>query len=117
MNKKAIILGMIAGIASGLIGIGGGLIMVPGMVYYLGVKQHMANATSLTAILPLGAIGAISYACYGNLDLRLAATFAAGGIIGSYLGAAIMPHVNPSVLRRIMGLICIWTAFKIGGIF
>ena len=116
MDRKAILLGIATGICSGLIGIGGGMIMVPGMVFFLGVKQHMANATSLTAILPLALVGAIIYSTYGHFDLHLALTFAAGGVIGGYFGAMLMPHVNGAILRRIMGLLCIWTALKIGGI-
>jgi len=111
---KALLIGGAGGIGAGLIGIGGGIIMVPCMVSFLGLSQHEAHATSLAAIAPLAVISAIVYNSYGNLDVSLAMLFAVGGTVGAYIGSSLMPYIHPSMLKRLLAVICILTALKMG---
>lgn len=102
---KTLLIGVGAGLASGLLGIGGAIIMVPGMVYILGLSQYMANATSLAVVIPIAVVSAAVYQSFGQLDTTLAALFAAGGMAGAYLGAALLPRVQPEHLRRIFSVL------------
>lgn len=102
---KTMLIGFAAGIASGLLGIGGAIIMVPGMVYSLGLSQHMANATSLAVVIPGAVVSAAVYRSFGQLDTGLAALFAVGGMAGAYLGSSLLPKVQPAHLRRIFGVL------------
>ncbi|GMA98533.1 sulfite exporter TauE/SafE family protein [Pelosinus sp. IPA-1] len=111
---KAILIGLLGGLAGGLVGIGGGIIMVPLMLYYLGFSQHAANATSLAAIVPISVIGASIYGFYGNMELTLAGLFAIGGIAGAYLGSALMPHVKPKILQRMLAIVVIAASIRMG---
>ena len=111
---KSISIGVAGGIGAGLIGIGGGIIMIPCMISFLGVSQHKAHATSLAAIAPLAVISAAVYSSYGNLNIYLACLLAAGGVIGAYIGSSLMPHVNATILQRLLGVLCIIMAIKMG---
>lgn len=111
---KSISIGIAGGIGAGLIGIGGGIIMVPCMISFLGLSQHKAQATSLAAIAPLALISALVYNSYGNLNIYLACLLSVGGVVGAYIGASLMPYVNRIILRRLLALICIITAIKMG---
>ena len=111
---KSILIGIAAGIAAGLIGLGGGIIMVPCMISFLGISQHKAQATSLAVIGPLAIISTIVYNSYGNLNIYLACLLSVGGVVGAYIGASLMPYVNKNILRRLLALLCIITAIKMG---
>lgn len=114
---KSVSIGIAGGIGAGLIGIGGGIIMIPGMILFLDLSQHKSQATSLAAIAPLALISAIVYNSYGNLNIYLSCLLSLGGIIGAYIGSSLMPYVNAVILKRILALLCIITALKMGGIF
>jgi uncharacterized membrane protein YfcA len=107
-------IGFIAGIASGLIGIGGAIIMVPGMIYVLGLSQHMASATSLVVIIPGAIISSLVFHSFGQLDVTLTALFAAGGIVGCWAGSLLMPRVQPIILKRIWAVVALGMAIKMG---
>jgi len=111
---KSILIGLAGGVGAGLIGIGGGIIMIPFMISSLGLSQHKAHATSLAAIAPLAVISAAVYSSYGNLNIYLACLLAIGGVIGAYIGSSLMPHVNATILQRLLGGLCIFTAIKMG---
>ena len=111
---KAISVGIAGGLGAGLIGIGGGIIMIPCMISFLGVSQHKAHATSLAAIAPLAVMSAAVYSSYGNLNIYLACVIAVGGVIGAYIGASLMPHINATILQRLLGVLCIIMAIKMG---
>ncbi|CQR73140.1 permease [Sporomusa ovata] len=97
-----------------MIGIGGGIIMIPGMVLFLGLTQYTAHATSLAAIVPLAVISAMVYSTYGNFNITLAILFALGGMLGAYIGSSLMPYVNPNILKRILAVACIVAAVRMG---
>src|SRR5437667_4055658 len=89
----AITIGFVAGTASGLVGVGGGVVMVPGLVIGLAASQYQAHATSLAAIVPIGAVGAIVFAAHGRVDYALAGFLAIGSAAGATLGTRTMPRI------------------------
>jgi len=107
-------IGFAAGILSGLIGIGGAILMVPGMIYFLGISQHMAQATSLAVIIPGAVVSAVVYYSYGQLNIHLSLLFAVGGVVGAYIGSSIMPLIKPDVLRKIFAAVAMAMAIKMG---
>lgn len=89
----AIALGFAAGIASGLLGVGGGIVMVPGLVLGIGLGQHQAHATSLAAILPIGLVGFVVFAVSGDVDYALAGLLVVGALVGAPAGARAMAKI------------------------
>lgn len=82
--------GVIAGVASGLFGVGGGVVVVPALMLVTGMDQRRAAGTSLVAIAPASVVGAVSYGVSGNVHLVSAALLAAGSIAGAQLGVALL---------------------------
>lgn len=120
MNAEMIILilviGLAAGILSGLVGVGGGLIIVPALVFFLGFSQHQAQGTSLGLLmLPVGFLAVMNYYNKGNVEIKvvliMAITFVAGGWLGSKL-ALRMPE---DVVKKFFAVILFYTAFKLLG--
>ncbi len=104
-NKFKIIgFGWIAGVLSGLLGIGGGIVLVPIMVAYLGVNQHTAHGTSLAVIVPTALFGSFIYGLNGNLDFIPALNLAIGSIIGASLGARWMKKIPAKQLKLLFGV-------------
>lgn len=100
-----IAVGVAAGIASGLLGIGGGIVMVPLLVAVLGLTQHRAHATSLAAIVLIAAAGAIRFALDGSIDLVAAGLLAAGGLLGAPLGARTLDRIRERPLMIGFGVL------------
>lgn len=97
-------LGVIAGVAAGMFGIGGGLIIVPFLMLVMKMSQADSVGTSLAAIIPpVGILGAIEYYRAGHVNLKAAALIAVAMLIGTYLGAKLMLGLPPVVARRIYG--------------
>ncbi|MDP8306042.1 MAG: sulfite exporter TauE/SafE family protein [Candidatus Chlorobium antarcticum] len=98
------LIGSTAGVLSGMFGIGGGIIIVPGLVLLLGMTQHTANATSLVALLlPVGILGVLEYYRAGKISMDniwLGLILAVGLFGGAYFGAKIAIHLSGSVLRK-----------------
>ena len=82
-----IIIGVCAGIISGLLGLGGGVFLVPALLLFLDMSIHKAIGISLAVIVPTALSGALKHYHLGNVDLRVAALVAVGGIVGGFLGA------------------------------
>ncbi len=110
MESKALILtllaiGMVSGVTAGLFGIGGGVIIVPALVYLAGFSQHNATGTSLAILLPPVGLGAVlEYYRHGNVDLRAALLVAAGLFVGAWLGAAVSNQMSGPYLRLSFGI-------------
>jgi uncharacterized protein len=102
-----IAVGVIAGLLSGLLGIGGGIVMVPLLVKAMELGQHRAHATSLAAIVIIGAVGAAAFAREGEVDLAVAAFLAIGGLAGAPLGAKVMATAPESKLKVGFGLLSV----------
>jgi uncharacterized membrane protein YfcA len=91
--------GAIGGLASGLFGVGGGIAMVPLLIWLGGLDQRRAAAASLAAIVPTALVGAVGYGLRGHLAIGAAAAVAAGGMVGAWAGARILRIVNLTVLN------------------
>lgn len=102
-----LLIGLIAGVAGGMFGIGGGAIMVPALVILIGMSQKGATGTSIAAqVLPIGLLGALVYLREGNLDLRAAIWLALGLIVGNLLGAVFVnqPFVSDRLVKKLYGV-------------
>ena len=100
-------MGLVAGILSGLLGVGGGIIIVPLLVALVHLSQHQANATSLAAIVPIGAVGALTFALDGEVDLEVAGLLALGALVGAPVGARIMSRIEERPLKIMFGVLMI----------
>ena len=109
-----VIIGLLAGVLSGFVGVGGGLIIVPALVYIMGLSQHEAQGTSLgVLLLPVGILAVMNYYRSGQLDIRYALIIAAAFVAGGYFGskwALVLPDV---VVRRVFGFIMLIGALKL----
>src|SRR5687768_8479044 len=94
-------IGLAAGMLAGLLGVGGGIVMVPAMVLFIGFDQHVAQGTSLLVIIPAAALGSFTHHRHGRLALRDAAALAAGGVLGALLGSVIALSLDEELLQRL----------------
>lgn len=101
----ALPIGLAAGVLSGLLGVGGGIVIVPMLVLLAGSSQKRAQATSLAAVIPIASVGAATYAADGEVSFGLAALIAVGSLIGAPLGARLMSRMSESTLKIIFGCI------------
>jgi uncharacterized membrane protein YfcA len=101
----AIVIGVVVGAVSGVVGIGGGTLFVPALVVFFGMTQIRAQGTSLGALLaPVGILAFYEYYRKGNADLRIALLLALGFVVGGYFGAAGAQHISDLWLRRIFAV-------------
>ncbi len=108
-----LLIGLVAGMFSGLIGIGGGVIIVPALVFLLGYSQHTAQGTTLALLVPpIGLAAALVYWRQGAVDLRAAAFICAGFIGGSLAGARFATQLSDATLERIFGIALLLIALK-----
>lgn len=109
---KILVIGIFTGFFNGLFGSGGGTIVVPAMVFLLGVEEQKAHATAIAVILPLSIISAFIY--YGNsfIDWGLTLNVVLGGVIGGYIGAKILNKFSANALRKIFGASMIIAALR-----
>jgi hypothetical protein len=107
-----LLVGLAVGMVSGVVGIGGGILFVPALIWLVGMDQHRAQGTSLGALLlPVGIFAFLEYYRKGNADLHVALLLAAGFLVGGYFGAVGAQHIPELWLRRIFAL----TLFAVGG--
>ncbi|HET6771146.1 MAG TPA: sulfite exporter TauE/SafE family protein [Actinomycetota bacterium] len=95
--------GILAGGLSGLFGVGGGILIVPGLVLLLRMKQRVAHATSLAAIIPIAASAVAGYALEGSIDWPAAAWLASGAAVGAVIGARALQRLSDRTLRQAFG--------------
>jgi len=108
-----LVIGPIAGVLAGMFGIGGGLIIVPALLFFVKMQELEAIGTSLAALIPpVGLLGAIEYYRHGYVNLRFAALIALGMVIGAYFGAKISISLAPIVIRRIYATFLILVAAR-----
>jgi len=93
------VIGVGAGVLSGLFGVGGGIILVPALALLAGMAQQRASATSLAAIVPIAAVGAFVFGRSASVDLPAALVLAAGSLVGVQAGTWLMPRVGDERLR------------------
>jgi uncharacterized membrane protein YfcA len=105
MTWMIVLVGLVVGLVSGVVGIGGGILFVPALVWLLGMDQHKAQGTSLGALLaPVGILAFYEYYRRGNADIRVAALLAAGFLVGGYFGAVGAQYIPEVWLRRVFAL-------------
>lgn len=102
------LLGALTGLLSGVFGIGGGVVLVPMLVMFLGFQQRLAAGTSVAAILPAAVVGGIGYAIQGNVDWVAAIALALGVIVGAQIGSYLLSRVPTGFLRWLfMGFLAV----------
>ena len=111
-----IIIGLLGGILSGMFGIGGGVIMVPLMVFLLGFTQHQAQGTSLAVLsFPVAFMAAYNYYKSGEnvVDWKFAAIIAISFVLGGYLGSKMAISINQTALKKLFSLVLLIAAIKL----
>ena len=105
--------GLVVGSVSGLLGIGGGVLLVPGLMLLFGFSQPEAQGTSLAVLIPpIGIFAALVYIQHDYVKLPVAAWIALGFAVGALLGAKLVPHVSPEVLRVSFGALLLYLGFS-----
>jgi uncharacterized membrane protein YfcA len=117
MNTDAILLllaiGLAAGILSGMVGVGGGLIVVPALVFFMGFTQHQAQGTSLgLLLLPVGILAVINYYNKGNIDIKVVLIMSLAFVLGGWVGSKIALSVNQETLKKIFAVFLFYVAFR-----
>ena len=107
---KIVILGAITGFLSGLFASGGGLIAVPGLVYFVHTGEKEARAIAIFSILPMVLTSMIFYNRAGNIDFKMGILCGIGGLIGGYIGAKLLKKINDKYLSLIFIIFLIYAA-------
>jgi len=109
-----VLIGVAAGILSGFVGVGGGLIIVPALMWMLGYTQHEAQGTSLAVLLlPVGILAVMNYYRAGQIDLKAAGIISVAFVLGGYLGSKWSLALQPETVRKIFGVIMLIGALKL----
>lgn len=107
-------IGLSAGVLSGMFGVGGGLIIVPALVFFIGMTQHEAQGTSLgLMLLPIGILAAWNYFKSGNLDVKAGLIISLAFVIGGYFGSKYALGIQEATLKRIFGVFMMIVALKL----
>jgi len=111
-----ILIGLVAGTLSGLVGVGGGIIIVPALVFFLGFSQHAAQGTSLgLLLLPAGILAVINYYNKGYVDLKVVAIMCAAFVFGGWLGSKLALSISQETVKKRFAVVRFYTAFKMLG--
>jgi hypothetical protein len=106
-------IGLAAGILSGLVGVGGGIIIVPALVYFMSMSQHQAQGTSLAVLLlPVGIFAVYNYYKAGYVDLQMTLIIASTFLVGGFIGSKIAITVDQNMVKKIFGIFLLLVAFK-----
>ena len=117
MNFTEIIIlasiGVVAGVISGSIGVGGGIVVVPALVFIMGFSQHDAQGTSLAFMLPpIGILAAYNYYKSGYVNWKFALIILLAFVIGAYVGSLISVNIPEKILRKVFGIFMLLVAAK-----
>jgi uncharacterized protein len=108
-----VLLGVAAGVLSGLVGIGGGIIIVPALVFIFGLSQHQAQGTTLALLVPpIGLLAAWTYYQQGFVNLKIAGFVCLGFIVGGLIGAKFATGLSNEVLQKIFGVVLLLIGLK-----
>ena len=108
-----IVIGIITGVMAGMLGIGGAIIMIPALVFLLGISQQTAQGTSLAVMLPpVGIIAAYNYYKAGHVNIRFAIILAVFFLVGSYFGSKLALNIPQVLLKKIFGVLLLLVAAK-----
>ncbi|MEK7263788.1 MAG: TSUP family transporter [Bacteroidota bacterium] len=105
--------GIVVGFSSGMVGVGGGVFVIPILVFLFGFTQKMAQGTSLAMLLPpVGLLAVMQYYKAGNIDIKVALLLSAGYLIGSYFGSTYAVTLSNELLKKIFGALLLLVAMK-----
>src|SRR5450759_414809 len=108
-----VIIGLMAGVFGGMFGVGGAIIMIPALVYFLGVDQHTAQGTSVAIMLPpIGLFTAYNYYKAGEVNIWYAVIIAAAFMVGGYFGSMIALKLPENLMKKIFGILLILIALR-----
>lgn len=111
-DHKLAAVGFAVGIMSGLLGIGGGVFLVPIMVTYFAVTQHTAQATSLAVVIPTAVVSAAIYGWHGNIDLAVTLNLVLGSMLGATFGARLAKKLPAAQLKRLFGAMLVLVGLR-----
>ncbi len=107
-------IGLLAGLLSGFVGIGGGIIIVPALVFLLGMSQHEAQGTSLfVLVMPVVALALSNYWKTDNVNWKYGFVIAATFVIGGYIGSKLTLKISPSIVKLVFGVIMAYVSFQL----
>lgn len=108
-----LILGLVAGLLSGILGLGGGAVIIPALVYLFSFSQHQAQGTTLAMMVPpIGLLAALQYYRQGNVKISVALILCIGFIAGSFYGARLVEKIPDVLLKKIFGVFLLAVSFK-----
>lgn len=111
-----IIVGLAAGVLSGMVGVGGGIIVVPALVIFLGFSQHQAQGTSLgLLLLPVGILAVMNYYNKGFIDIKVVAIMSIAFVLGGWLGSKLSLSLPQDTVKKIFAIVLFYTAFRMMG--
>lgn len=109
-----VLIGLISGVLSGLVGVGGGIIIVPALVFLTGLTQHQAQGTSLFVLsLPVVLLGMIQYWNTGNVNWKYGLVIAFTFVIGAFFGSKLSLKLSPSIVKLVFGMITAYVSIKL----
>jgi uncharacterized membrane protein YfcA len=114
LDPKLLVIGLGGGLLSGLLGVGGGVIMVPLLVLWAAYGQRDAHAMSLGAIIPISIAGIATYGVAGEVHWWDALALAAGSVVGARFGAGLLARIDERLLKIIFGLFLVGIAVLVG---
>jgi hypothetical protein len=108
-----LVIGLVAGVFGGMFGIGGGLIVIPALVFFMGLTQHQAEGTNLAFMLaPVGFLAVMNYYKSGYVNIKYAVIIAIAFFIGAYFGSVFSMHLSSAVLKKAFGVLIILVGIK-----
>ena len=108
-----LLIGVAAGMLGGLVGIGGGIVIVPALIYFLGMSQFGAQGTSLGLFLfPVGILGVMQYYKQGHVDFKLVFVIGIGFVLGSFLGSKLTLSMPQDTVKKIFAVLLLFISFK-----
>jgi uncharacterized protein len=109
-----LLIGLAAGVLSGLVGVGGGLIIVPALVFFLGYTQHQAQGTSLgLLLLPVGILAVMNYYNKGQIDVKVVLIMSIAFVLGGWLGSKLALRLPEDTVKKIFAVFLFYSAFKL----
>ena len=109
-----LLIGLAAGVLSGLVGVGGGLIIVPALIFFLGYTQHQAQGTSLgLLLLPVGILAVMNYYNKGQIDVKVVLVMGIAFVFGGWLGSKLALRFPEDTVKKIFAIFLFYSAFKL----
>ena len=111
-----IVIGLASGVLSGMVGVGGGIIIVPALVFFLGFSQHEAQGTSLgLLLLPVGILAVLNYYNKGYIDIKVVIIMSVAFIVGGWLGSKLSLSLPQETVKKIFAIVLFYAAVKMLG--